>query len=110
MPEQACAKRIKKMKNTATAIKIKTFKIMPKTLIPFPLPTLFAFDTPTMHRVRETSAVIVAKINSVDAFSVIMRTMLTAIFKIVSRNPIVALAFDLFSLLTFLFTLSLFIL
>ena len=97
-------------KKKTTVIRINTFKIMPITLIPLPLPATFEFDTPTMQRAREMSAVIEVNSNRVVKLAVTSSIILTAMFKSVNKKPIAADVFDRFSLLTFLFTLSLFIL
>lgn len=110
MPAHACAKRIKNIKNTATASSIKTFKIMPITLKTLPLPARFALEIPTIQRVSETSAVIEVKIRSVDAFSAISSATLTTIFKRVKRKPIAAQVLDFFVTSLFRCTLSLAIL
>ena len=102
MPVQACANRIKKSRKNTTARSIKTFKIMPKTLMNLPLPAIFAFDTPTMQRTSEITAVTDANINSVNVLPVIISAMLTTMFKSVKRKPIAALVFDRFILLLFI--------
>ena len=99
MPAQVCAKRIKKIRKNSTARSIKTFKIIPKTLMNLPLPATLAFDTPTIQSTSEITAVIAANIISVTALPVIISAVLTTIFKSVKRKPIVALVLDLFTLL-----------
>ena len=71
-----------------------TFKIMPRTLMNLPLPALLAFDTPTIQRVSEISAVMKENKKKVKPFSVTSKIMLTAMFKSDNKKPNTAHVLD----------------